>query len=126
MWNHKWITAPSNVRLLLPAVPVWAFIRLHFSVLLKHRASFYHYSCLPLHAEAWIRYWGERLLDEKVSERDMVLRVGLASSCSISQGLGSNWVLCKKIQSGIGRIREGCGIPSCPMCVSTALEGSEL
>ncbi|OXB78567.1 UNVERIFIED_CONTAM: hypothetical protein H355_010047, partial [Colinus virginianus] len=31
----------------------------------ESRASFYHYSCLPLHAEAWIRHWGERLLDEK-------------------------------------------------------------
>lgn len=55
----------------MSAVPAWAFMGLHFSVLLKHRASFYHYSCLPLHAEAWIRHWGERLLDEKVGDRGM-------------------------------------------------------
>jgi len=35
-----------------------------------------------------------------------VLRAGLASSSSISQGLRSNWVLCKKIQAGMGRTRE--------------------
>lgn len=45
---------------------------LGFSLLFRRGTSFCHYPGLSLHAEARVRHWGQRLLDEKV-------RVGLGN-----------------------------------------------